>query len=87
MLKDTQGLTKEQIELWEFASNPVIDGTQKQRPATFQEIRTRFQIWLQSICNGLIRTSKRLEWKPNANNCSDNYLSDVDCISLNEWAK
>ena len=27
MLKDTQGLTKEQIELWEFASNPVIDGT------------------------------------------------------------
>lgn len=87
MLRDTQGLTQEQIEFWEFASNPVIDGLPKQRPATFQEIQAKFQIWPQSICNGLIRTSKRLEWKPHASNCSDNYLSAVDCISLNSWAE
>ncbi|WP_416872871.1 hypothetical protein [Helicobacter ganmani] len=87
MLRDTQGLTQEQIEFWEFASNPVIDGLPKQRPAPFQEIQAKFQIWPQTICNGLIRTSKRLEWKPHASNCSDNYLSAVDCISLNNWAE
>lgn len=43
MLQDVQGLSDEQINFWQFASNTAINNIPKGSPASFREIQEKFQ--------------------------------------------